>query len=105
MGDTSVSKWAAGASYGPVLSQTDLYLLNTELQLHPILQGTDASFHLIFNLVTGAVDVFNGARLEDSTVKLEIVIFPYCKRRTRHIAACHGPYHYHRTQPMVHDRS
>lgn len=39
-----------------MLSQTDLYLLNTELQLHPILHGTDAAFHLIFNLVTGAMD-------------------------------------------------
>ncbi|KAH0830233.1 hypothetical protein J3R83DRAFT_1592 [Lanmaoa asiatica] len=56
MGDSSVNKWAAGASYGPVLSQTDLYLLNTELQLHPILQGTDAAFHLIFNLVTGTMN-------------------------------------------------
>ena len=75
MGDSAVSKWAAGASCeynqitlgyplsispasdGPVLSQTDLYLLNTELQLHPILQGTDGSFHLIFNLVTGMSDL------------------------------------------------
>ncbi|KAN0075537.1 hypothetical protein V8E55_011560 [Tylopilus felleus] len=59
MGDSVVSKWAAGASYGPVLSQTDLYLLNTELQLHPILHGTDSGFHLIFNLVTGSTGGFN----------------------------------------------
>ncbi|KAF8126572.1 hypothetical protein JVT61DRAFT_2749 [Boletus reticuloceps] len=59
MGDSAVSKWAAGASYGPVLSQTDLYLLNTELQLHPILHGTDPGFHLIFNLVTGSTGGFN----------------------------------------------
>lgn len=39
-----------------MLSQTDLYLLNTELQLHPVLQGTDPGFHLIFNLVTGTLD-------------------------------------------------
>lgn len=38
---------------GPVLSQTDLYLLNTELQLHPIMSGTNHGFHLMFNLVTG----------------------------------------------------
>lgn len=38
-----------------MLSQTDLYLLNTELQLHPILQGSDHSFQLIFNLVTGTM--------------------------------------------------
>jgi len=59
MGDSVVNKWSAGTSYGPVLSQTDLYLLNTELQLHPVLQGTDASFHLIFNLVTGSTGGFN----------------------------------------------
>lgn len=59
MGDTTVSKWAAGTSYGPVLSQTDLYLLNTDLQLNPILQGTNSGFHLLFNLVTGSTGGFN----------------------------------------------
>lgn len=72
MGDSAVGKWASGTSCefcglqvrdacpltsridGPVLSQTDLYLLNTELQLHPILQGSNPSFHLLFNLVTGS---------------------------------------------------
>lgn len=54
------SKYPFGISLaldGPVLSQTDLYLLNTELQLHPILHGTDSGFHLIFNLVTGTMIV------------------------------------------------
>ncbi|KAI6111154.1 hypothetical protein EDD16DRAFT_589701 [Pisolithus croceorrhizus] len=59
MGDNTVSKWAAGTSYGPVLSQTDLYLLNTDLQLNPILQGTNPGFHLLFNLVTGSTGGFN----------------------------------------------
>ncbi|KAI6151222.1 hypothetical protein BKA82DRAFT_1004060 [Pisolithus tinctorius] len=59
MGDSTVSKWAAGTSYGPVLSQTDLYLLNTDLQLNPILQGTNPGFHLLFNLVTGSTGGFN----------------------------------------------
>jgi len=57
--DRVVSKWAAGASYGPVLSQTDLYLLNTELEIHPILANKHASFHLVFNLVTGQTGGFN----------------------------------------------
>ena len=39
---------------GPVLSQTDLYLLGTELELNPILSNTSESFQLIFNLSTGA---------------------------------------------------
>ncbi|KAJ7084821.1 hypothetical protein B0H15DRAFT_951317 [Mycena belliarum] len=55
----SVGKWAAGAFYGPVLSQTDLYLLNTELELHPILANSHGSFHLVFNLITGQTGGFN----------------------------------------------
>ena len=39
---------------GPVLSQTDLYLLRPELELHPILTGSDGSFHLVMNMQTGA---------------------------------------------------
>ncbi|KAH7928141.1 hypothetical protein BV22DRAFT_1030959 [Leucogyrophana mollusca] len=58
MGDT-VGRWAAGSAYGPVLSQTDLYLLNTELQLNPILQGSNPAFHLIFNLLDGSTGGFN----------------------------------------------
>ncbi|KAJ7684404.1 hypothetical protein DFH06DRAFT_1155544 [Mycena polygramma] len=55
----SVGKWAAGAFYGPVLSQTDLYLLNTDLELHPILANSHANFHLVFNLITGQTGGFN----------------------------------------------
>jgi len=54
-----VGKWAAGPAYGPVLSQTDLYLLNTELELNPILANTHGSFHLVFNLITGQTGGFN----------------------------------------------
>ncbi|KAJ6630238.1 hypothetical protein B0H10DRAFT_1867258 [Mycena sp. CBHHK59/15] len=55
----SVGKWAAGGFYGPVLSQTDLYLLNTELELHPILANMHGSFHLVFSLITGQTGGFN----------------------------------------------
>ncbi|KAF9464579.1 hypothetical protein BDZ94DRAFT_476380 [Collybia nuda] len=55
----SVGKWAAGASYGPVLSQTDLYLLNPELEINPILANSHGSFHLVFNLATGHTGGFN----------------------------------------------
>ncbi|KAJ7885363.1 hypothetical protein B0H13DRAFT_2650660 [Mycena leptocephala] len=55
----SVGKWAAGAFYGPVLSQTDLYLLNTELELHPIMANTHGNFHLVFSLITGQTGGFN----------------------------------------------
>jgi len=50
--DKVIGKWAPGASYGPVLSQTDLYLLNTELELNPILEGKGQN-QLQFHLVTG----------------------------------------------------
>jgi hypothetical protein len=36
-----------------VLTQTDLYLLGTELTLHPILTNSHNSFHLVFNIQTG----------------------------------------------------
>ncbi|KAI0657191.1 hypothetical protein C8Q70DRAFT_919932 [Cubamyces menziesii] len=55
----TVAKWAAGNSYGPVLSQTDLYLLGTELELHPILANDSGSFQLIFNLSTGQSSGYN----------------------------------------------
>jgi len=51
--DRVVSQWAAGAAYGPVLSQVDLYLLNTELLLNPILEGKLDNYQLQFHLVTG----------------------------------------------------
>jgi hypothetical protein len=38
---------------GPVLSTTELYLLQTELQLNPILTNSNPAFHLIFHLQTG----------------------------------------------------
>jgi len=50
--DKIIGKWAPGASYGPVLSQTDLYLLNTELEINPILEGKGPN-QLQFHLVTG----------------------------------------------------
>ena len=43
---------------GPVLTQTDLYLLGTELELNPILANTSESFQLIFNLSTGVLPPF-----------------------------------------------
>ncbi|KAI0062070.1 hypothetical protein BV25DRAFT_1825933 [Artomyces pyxidatus] len=55
-----VNKWAAGSSYGPILSQTDLYLLKPVLELHPILtKQPQAGFILIFNLLTGYTGGFN----------------------------------------------
>jgi hypothetical protein len=39
---------------GPVLTQTDLYLLDTPLQVNPIIAHDGGSnFHLVFNLASG----------------------------------------------------
>ncbi|KAF4614418.1 hypothetical protein D9613_003331 [Agrocybe pediades] len=49
-----VSRWAPGPAYGPVLSQTDLYLLQSKLDINPILDINDDTVPLQFHLVTGA---------------------------------------------------
>jgi len=55
-----VGKWAAGLSYGPVLTQTDLYLLDTHLEVNPIIaHNGNTNFHLVFNLATGQTGGFN----------------------------------------------
>ncbi|KAK0210161.1 hypothetical protein DFS33DRAFT_262250 [Desarmillaria ectypa] len=54
-----VAKWSSGSSYGPVLSQTDLYLLNPTLEIHPILCGRSPKFQLVFNLSNGHSGGFN----------------------------------------------
>jgi len=52
-------KWAAGAAYGPVLSQTDLYLLNADLEINPVLAGTSSDFTLMFDIVRGEMGGYN----------------------------------------------
>lgn len=52
-------RWAPGTAYGPVLSQTDLYLLNPVLEIHPILRAAFPKFQLVFNLSTGQTGGFN----------------------------------------------
>ncbi|KAF8265327.1 hypothetical protein EI94DRAFT_1804565 [Lactarius quietus] len=73
MDNVRVDRWAQGvhvssdissirslirAPDGPVLSQTDLYLLKPNIQIHPILTKAH-SFILIFNLLTGYTGGFN----------------------------------------------
>jgi len=55
----TVGRWAAGNAYGPVLSQTDLYLLNVELQINPILTDSSPSFSLVCDFATGKTFGFN----------------------------------------------
>ncbi|PAV20672.1 hypothetical protein PNOK_0329900 [Pyrrhoderma noxium] len=56
---TDGTKWAPGPTYGPVLSQTDLFLLHPKLELHPILTHSLKSFHLVFDLVEGRATGYN----------------------------------------------
>jgi len=58
MDNVRVDRWATGGAYGPVISQTDLYLLKPNLQIHPILTKSH-NFILIFNLLTGYTGGFN----------------------------------------------
>ncbi|KAJ3549255.1 hypothetical protein NM688_g5197 [Phlebia brevispora] len=58
MSDT-IGKWAAGASYGPVLDTTMLYLLKPDLELNPILTNSSNAFQLIFNIASGQTVGFN----------------------------------------------
>jgi len=52
-------KWAPGSGYGPVLTPTELYLLDAKLQIHPILTHSMKAFHLVFNLASGVTGGFN----------------------------------------------
>ncbi|KAF8500561.1 hypothetical protein BU17DRAFT_78442 [Hysterangium stoloniferum] len=57
------SKWAAGHDYGVVLARTDLYLLQAELEINPVLQLVNIlgmmSQTFIFNFVTGQSGLFD----------------------------------------------
>jgi len=62
----SFSKWAVGSSYGPVLSSTELYLLQAAegckgLELNPILTHSLKSFHLVFNFANGVTGGYNNS--------------------------------------------
>jgi len=63
---SAVPKFAVGAAYGPVLTATELYLLQAaqgckSLELNPILQHSLKSFHLVFNLSNGATGGYDNA--------------------------------------------
>lgn len=60
-GMDSVGKWAKGDSYGPILKQTDLYLLGVPLELNPILKAAEDKFHLSFDIRTGHAGGFDPA--------------------------------------------
>ncbi|GJJ11838.1 hypothetical protein Clacol_006076 [Clathrus columnatus] len=60
--DVVGGKWMVGEDYGPVLSRTDLYLLQQELELHPVLKGLP---NFVFNVTTGEAKILNAAQQEE----------------------------------------
>ncbi|KAK1235760.1 hypothetical protein PQX77_001004 [Marasmius sp. AFHP31] len=78
--DAIGNKWRPGSHYGPVLSQTDLYLLKCDLELNPILTNSSPGFHLVFNLATGQTGGFNPGAAQDRdlqfTAKDEFATIP-----------------------------
>ncbi|KXN91950.1 hypothetical protein AN958_11012 [Leucoagaricus sp. SymC.cos] len=87
---TPVNKWAPGISYGPVLSQTDLYLLNPELEIHPILQQKHATFRLVLNMSTGSVSDGDGRPGVEFVQKDEPAVLPRVEQL--YIISDHSPW-------------
>ncbi|KAF9453699.1 hypothetical protein P691DRAFT_813046 [Macrolepiota fuliginosa MF-IS2] len=85
----SVKKWAPGNSYGPVLSQTDLYLLNPELEINPIFAQKDQSFHLVLNLCNGQSNDGEG-RNSEFTAKEQPAVLPRVEQL--YIISEHSPW-------------
>lgn len=87
-----------------MLTQTDLYLLNPELEIHPILQQKHAAFRLVLNLATGMLPLSNLVlfmqRLAERAVivceayviqmLIPRVLSRRCKRRGRQERRVHG---------------
>ncbi|KAG7096607.1 hypothetical protein E1B28_004024 [Marasmius oreades] len=82
--DSVGSKFKPGVQYGPVLSQTDLYLLKAELELNPILTSSAPNFNLIFNISSGHTTGINPAGPQDRdlgfTTKDEFATVPRVTR-------------------------
>jgi len=56
------NRWASGPHYGPVLSPIELYLLDINLEIHPILQRQADEFEMLFNIMSGQTGGTNGNR-------------------------------------------
>jgi len=89
MGSSAIGKWAPGSSYGPVLSQTDLYLLNPELEIHPIFAQKNPSYHLMLDLCTGQATDGDG-RGGDFSAKEEPAVLPRVEQL--YIISEHSPW-------------
>ncbi|EKM83168.1 hypothetical protein AGABI1DRAFT_111655 [Agaricus bisporus var. burnettii JB137-S8] len=72
---TNINKWAPGESYGPVLSQTDLYLLKTDLEINPIFAQKFGGYHLVLDLTTGVARDADG-RNSEFNAKMQPAVLP-----------------------------
>jgi len=56
------NRWAPGPHYGPVLTPTELLLLDINLEIHPILQRAAEDFEMLFNIMSGQTGGTNSNR-------------------------------------------
>ncbi|KAL5494746.1 hypothetical protein ACEPAI_207 [Sanghuangporus weigelae] len=69
-------RWKPGKSFGPVLKPLDIYLLESKLELHPVLAQKCDDFRLEFNLATGQTIGFKGKEERVFTMKDETATLP-----------------------------
>lgn len=65
-----VGKWLDGAAYGPVLKQTDLYLLGATMSVNPVLTEEHPDVKINFNIATGDISA-NNPKNEEEEVSWE----------------------------------
>ncbi|CCA70575.1 hypothetical protein PIIN_04512 [Serendipita indica DSM 11827] len=54
-----VGKWLEGSAYGPVMKQTDIFLLGVTLTVNPVLTGDHPDIRINFNVSTGDITAQN----------------------------------------------
>jgi len=94
--DSVRNKWLDGAAYGPVLSQTDIYLLGATLIVNPLLlQLSNSSHHIQFNIQTGVSSLIatsNPGDLQEVTAEHyeQPAVLPRCT--VIHVITRHSPW-------------
>ncbi|KAG8798139.1 hypothetical protein FRB91_006970 [Serendipita sp. 411] len=81
MADTKVDKWLEGTTYGPVMKQTDLYLLGAALTINPILSGDHPDVKISFNVASGEIAATNpktDEELEWAPFQEQPAVLPRC---------------------------
>jgi len=71
-------KWSSGVSYGPVLTQTDLYILRQPIELNPILRRDGGAVQLHFSVSGPNLEAAlpDGTPVDVATVREEPATLP-----------------------------